>query len=58
MPYVHVGFYNDQVYLREMKFYTWAEFMDFQPSEWNRRLGDMIELPEKLYKARLIFKKL
>ena len=33
MPYVHVGFYNDQVYLREMNFYTWAELMDFQASE-------------------------
>jgi len=50
IPYVRVDFYilNGRIYFGEMTFYTWAGFMNFHPPEWDKRLGDMIQLPDKL----------
>ena len=30
-----------------MTFYTWAGFAEFEPWEWNFKLGEWIKLPEK-----------
>lgn len=47
IPYVRVDFYiiDGKVYFGEYTFYTWSGFIDFQPKEWDRKLGDMINLP-------------
>lgn len=49
IPYLRVDFYrhNGQTYFGEMTFYTWGGFLIFNPDEWDEKLGDMLELPEK-----------
>lgn len=42
--YVHEG----HIYFGEMTFYTWAGFAEFEPWEWNYKLGSWIKLPEKI----------
>lgn len=46
--YVHQG----QIYFGEMTFYTWAGFAEFNPWEWNYKLGSWIKLPEKFEAGR------
>lgn len=41
--YVHKG----KIYFGEMTFYTWAGFMDYVPKEWDRKMGDWLELNMK-----------
>ena len=49
IPFVRVDLYNlsGQVYFSEMTFIPGCGFGPFQPEEWERKLGDWIELPEK-----------
>ena len=49
MPYLRVDTYilDGKMYFGEVTFYTWAGFMKFNPPEWDRKLGDMLELPER-----------
>ena len=48
IPYVRADFYivDDVVYFGELTFNTWDGFMVFEPEEWDRKLGDMINLPD------------
>ena len=36
-----------KIYFGESTFYTWGGFIHFTPSEWDKKLGEMIVLPEK-----------
>lgn len=47
IPFVRVDLYsiNDQVYFGEMTFYPAAGEGRFRPERWNKRIGDLIELP-------------
>lgn len=49
IPQVRVDTYviDGTVYFGEMTFYTWNGFIVFTPEEWDKKLGDMIRLPEK-----------
>jgi len=49
-PFVRVDFYNFQgkILVGEMTFNPGLGFEKFYPEEWNIRVGDMLELPEKL----------
>ncbi len=49
IPQVRVDTYviDGTVYFGEMTFYTLNGFIVFTPEEWDRKLGDMIRLPEK-----------
>lgn len=49
IPHVRVDFYviNGKIYFGEMTFYHCGGMVDVQPYEWNVRLGEMIDLPEK-----------
>ena len=49
IPYVRVDFYlvDGQVYFGEMTFNTWDGFLEFDPPEWDKKLGDMLVLPPK-----------
>lgn len=49
IPHVRVDFYihNGKIYFGELTFYTWSGFMEFEPEEWDRKLGDMLRLPDK-----------
>ncbi|MCH5342471.1 MAG: glycosyl transferase [Acetatifactor sp.] len=50
IPYVRVDWYviDGEIFFGEMTFYTWGGYLDFEPSEWNKKLGDMIDLPDKI----------
>ncbi len=48
-PFVRVDFYEsgDKLYVGEMTFYSGGGMLAFDPPEWDRKLGDLIHLPEK-----------
>ncbi len=49
IPYLRVDFYllKGKIYFGEATFYTWGGFMHFTPPEWDKKLGDLVHLPEK-----------
>lgn len=49
IPQVRVDTYviDGTIYFGEMTFYTWNGFITFTPDEWDKKGGDMIELPVK-----------
>ena len=49
IPYLRVDFYRHEgrIYFGEVTFYTWGGFLIFEPDEWDIKLGEMLELPEK-----------
>ena len=51
-PFVRVDFYEvgDRVYLGEMTFYSGGGMLPFEPIEWDRKLGDLIEMPADMPK--------
>lgn len=46
-PYVRVDTYiiDGTIIFGEFTFFTWAGFMNFEPPEWDLRLGQMLKLP-------------
>ena len=46
IPQVRIDFYqiNGKVYFGEITFSHWSGMVGFKPEEWDRKLGDMIEL--------------
>ena len=48
-PYSRIDLYvvGDKVYFGEITFFPASGFRGFHPDEWNRKLGDMITLPNK-----------
>lgn len=46
IPFIRVDLYviDGKVYFGELTFYPASGFGDFTPSEWNKRLGDLIQL--------------
>lgn len=49
IPFVRVDFYEVQgkVYFGEMTFYPGAGFEEFNPPEWDKKLGDWLVLPDR-----------
>ena len=49
IPLVRVDFYsvNGRIYFGEYTFYPGDGFEPFEPEIWDRKLGDLIVLPEK-----------
>lgn len=49
IPFVRVDLYeiNGKVYFGELTFYPSSGFEGFEPEEWDKKLGDMLELPTK-----------
>lgn len=47
MHFLRVDFYevHDKIYLGEFTLYENGGFCEFEPDEWNKRLGDWIKLP-------------
>ena len=48
IPFIRVDWYeiNKKLYFGELTFYPGSGFEEFTPSEWDRKLGDMLELPK------------
>ncbi len=48
IPFIRVDFYeiNEKIYFGELTFFPSSGFEKFEPQEWNRKFGDMIELPK------------
>ena len=49
IPFVRVDFYeiDNKIYFGEITFYPGSGMEEFKPSEWDRKLGDWIQLPIK-----------
>ena len=49
IPHVRVDFYDidGKVYFGELTFYHFSGFEKFEPEEWDKKLGDMLELPKE-----------
>ena len=49
IPHLRVDFYevNGKVYFGELTFSHWSGMVPFDPSEWDEKIGNWIELPEK-----------
>lgn len=49
IPYLRVDMYiiEDTILFGEFTFYTWSGYMDFNPPQWNKILGDRLCLPDK-----------
>lgn len=46
IPQVRVDWYihKEKIFFGEMTFYTWGGFMNYIPKEWDRKMGDWLEL--------------
>lgn len=49
IPFLRVDFYEieGKIYFGELTFYPCSGFIPFEPEEWDRKLGDMLELPKQ-----------
>lgn len=49
IPFVRVDFYSvkGELYFGELTLYPTSGYGKFKPEEWNRKIGDQIELPSK-----------
>ena len=49
IPFVRVDWYeiNGKLYFGELTFYPGSGFEEFKPEEWDKRIGDMLILPNK-----------
>lgn len=49
IPFLRVDLYSiqSQIYFSELTFYPGSGFGPFSPPEWERKIGDMLVLPEK-----------
>ena len=49
VPYLRVDLYDvdGHIYFGEMTFFTWGGWIRFNPPEYDRIMGDWVELPEK-----------
>ena len=47
-PHVRVDFYeiNGKIYFGEMTFFHFGGFVKFEPAEWDKKMGDWVELPK------------
>lgn len=48
IPFVRIDFYcvENKIYFGEMTFYPFAGYGEFEPEKWDRKIGDMLELPK------------
>lgn len=49
IPHVRIDFYevNNKIYFGEMTFYHWSGYVPFEPSEWDYKFGELINLPNR-----------
>lgn len=49
IPFVRIDFYeaNNQIYFGEMTFFPGSGFLAFNPKEWDKKLGDWLDLPDR-----------
>ena len=49
IPHLRIDFYeiNGKIYFGEMTFFHWSGLVPFEPEEWDKKLGDMLELPKE-----------
>ncbi len=49
IPFLRVDFYeiNQKIYFGELTFYSGSGFTKFVPEEWDKKLGELIRLPNK-----------
>lgn len=49
IPFVRVDFYeiDKKIYFGEITFFPCSGYIPFEPEEWDKKLGDMLELPKE-----------
>lgn len=49
IPFLRCDFYevNEKIYFGELTFFPASGFEKFEPNEWDKKLGDMLELPRE-----------
>lgn len=49
LPHVRIDFYENgnQIYFGEMTFYSMSGLSSYDPVEWDYRIGDWLDLPNK-----------
>ena len=49
IPFIRVDWYEikGKLYFGELTFYPASGFEKFEPEEWNYKMGEMLELPDK-----------
>lgn len=49
IPFLRCDFYevNEKIYFGELTFFPASGFEKFEPNEWDKKLGDMLELPKE-----------
>lgn len=49
-PFVRIDFYSikDKLYVGEMTFHPGCGWEEFLPAEWNKKIGDMLNLPDPI----------
>lgn len=52
-PFVRVDFYsiNNNIYIGELTFYPWSGTVQFTPDEFDFKLGELFDLPERTIKS-------
>lgn len=47
IPFLRVDFYeiDKKIFFGELTFFTGSGFTEFEPQEWDKKLGDMLILP-------------
>lgn len=50
IPFVRIDFYeiDRKLYFGEMTFFPGSDFEEFDPVEWDNKLGDLISLPQNV----------
>lgn len=50
IPFVRIDFYeiDRKLYFGEMTFFPGSGFEEFDPVEWDNKLGDLISLPQNV----------
>lgn len=53
-PHVRVDLYNcnGKIYFGEMTFYHYSGMVPFEPSEWDEKFGEMLQLPEPVVECK------
>ena len=50
IPFVRIDWYeiNNNLYFGEITFYPGSGIEEFNPEEWDKKIGDMLQLPDKM----------
>lgn len=56
-PFVRIDFYEveNRIYVGEMTFYPGGGLLPYEPADWDEKLGELINLPDKIKQDRKVY---